>query len=135
VRRPWLAASLTAGALATAASGCGGDGEDLVEEGSLRECLATGGLKFEPVEVSGGAVLGSASPDFRLVTEEGDGVDVVVEKDEQRAERTAADIRGSLATFGSADSVILVNRNAVVVFEAEPPGDLRQSVEDCLEGG
>jgi hypothetical protein len=133
MRRPWLAASLTAGALATAAPGCGGDGEDLVEEGALRDCLAGEGLRFEPVEVSGGAVLGSAAPDFRLVTEGGDGVDVVVEKGEQKAERTAADVRGSLAAFGSADSVVLVNRNAVVVFETEPPGDLRQSVENCLD--
>jgi hypothetical protein len=135
VRLPWLAGSLAASALATIALGCGGGGEDVVEEGPLRDCLAGEGLKFEPVEVSGGAVLGSASPDFRLVTEDGDGVDVVVEKDEQRAERTAADIRGSLASLGSADSVVLVNRNAVVAFEATPSADLRRSVEGCLEGG
>ena len=133
MRRPWLAASLAAAALGTAAFGCGGDGEDLIEEGSLRDCLAGEGLKFEPVEVSGGAVLGSASPDFRLVTEEGDGVDVITEKDEQRAERIAADIRGSLQAFGNTDGVVLVNRNAVVAFEAQPSAELRQSVESCLD--
>ena len=129
-----LSITLAALALAAGATGCGGDDGDLIEEGSLRDCLAGEGLKFEPVEVSGGVALGSVSPDFRLVTESGDGVDVVVQKDEQKAERTAADVRGSLQALGAGDSVVLVNRNAVVVFEGEPSADLRRSVETCLEG-
>ena len=130
--RSRFALLLAATTLAVGATGCG-DGEDLLEEPSLRDCLAGEELELEPVNVSGGVVLGSISPDFRLVTPAGEGVDVVVQGTEQKASRTAADIRGSLQAFGAADSVVIVNRNAIVVFEGKPSADLRRRVEDCLD--
>ena len=120
--------------LAGALTACGdGDGEDLVEEGSLRDCLAGAGLKVEAPDVAAGARLGNVSPDFRAITTEGDGLDVIVHGTEQKARRSAADIRGALATFGAAGSEVVARRNAVVVFEQAPSGGSSEAVESCLE--
>jgi hypothetical protein len=122
-----VAVNLLVGGLA----GCGDDGEDLLGESELQDCLAEEGLTIEPPEAVN-PVLGSASPDFTAITTEGVPVYAMVEKNEQRANRTAADIRASLLTVGSGDRVVIAKRNAVVAFDGEPTSGSRQSVDGCL---
>ena len=120
-------------AVAALASGCG-DGEDLLSESSLRECLASEGLTVEAPDLVASPALGNVSPDFRAVTEEGAGVDVVVQASEEKARRSAADIQGALRSLGAGGSEVVSNRNAIAVFEEPPVASSRQAVERCLEG-
>jgi hypothetical protein len=112
-------------------AGCG-DGEDLIGESSLQDCLAGEGLRAEAPDLAASASLGNVSPDFRVLTTEGTGVDMIVQGSEERARRTAADIRGALQAFGATDSVVLARRNAIAVFEQAPTDASRQAVERCL---
>ena len=115
--------------------GCGDSGEDLIEESELRDCLAGKELAIEAPDVASSAGLGNVSPDFRAVTAEGVVVDVVVQRSEQKAARTAADIRGALQSFGAASSEVLAQRNAVLVIDGTPSEDSRAALDDCLADG
>lgn len=127
-----LAALALAALLAAATPGCGEEGEDLISEGALRECLGGAGLALEPPELGVSAGLGSASPDFRARTAEGTVVAFVVEKTPQRAERSAADIAAAQAGFGGGGGEVIAELNAIAVFEEEPSEGSREAVEGCL---
>ena len=131
---PHLARAASAIAvLAVAAGGCGSDGDDRLEESSLRECLASGELAIEPPgATAAGAALGNASPDFSATTPGGVEVDVIVTETDRAAERTAADVRAALLSFGVADAEILRERNAVVVIAGAASAAERGAIEDCL---
>ena len=119
--------------LALLAPGCGGDdGEDLTSEDALRDCLTEEGLTVEASDLSSSAGLGNATPDFRVTSSDGEIADVIVEGSEEKADRTAADVQGAKASFGAGQTVVVKEKNAVVVFEDEPPGELRQQVETCV---
>jgi len=127
------ASAVIAVALATAGGGCGSDGDDRLEESSLRECLAAGELEIEPPgATAAGAALGTASPDFSATTPGGIEVDVIVTEGDRAAKRTAADVRAALLGFGVADAEIMSERNAVVVVTGEASADARGVIEDCL---
>jgi len=114
------------------AVGCGGGGDDAIDEGALRECLAEGGLEIEAAAATS-PTLGSASPDFRASID-GLPVDVIVERDQDRAQRTGADLRGALGTFGVAnvDRRLLEERNVIAVFSGDPSAGQREAVASCL---
>jgi ABC-type glycerol-3-phosphate transport system substrate-binding protein len=127
------ASAIAALALAAAAGGCGSDGDDRLEESSLRECLAAGELEIErPGATAAGAALGNASPDFSATTPGGVEVDVIVTESDRAAERTAADVRAALLSFGVADAEIVNERNAVAVVTGGASADERGAIEDCL---
>lgn len=131
-----LTALAAAATIAGAALGCGGsDGEDLVGEGELRECLTDAGFGLQSPELSASAGLGSASVDFRATSSEGAAVDLVVLGTTRKAERTAADIAAARATFGGAGGEVIAKRNAIAVFQEDPSEDSRRAVEECLGGG
>jgi hypothetical protein len=120
--------------LALALAGCGGEeGESLLSEDGIRDCLAERGLSIQEPDATG-IGLGSVSADFEAVTAEGVSVGVVVERSEQKARRAAADIRGALASFGASGSEVIAERNAVAVFDGEPSEDARAAVQGCLSG-
>lgn len=124
-------AALALAALAAGAAGCGEEGEDLIEEGELRQCLSEAGLALEPPELGANAGLGSVSPDFRARTAEGALVAFVVEGTERKAERAAADVAAARAGFGGGGEVV-ANANAIAVFEDDPAAGAREAVEGCL---
>ena len=57
-----------------------------------------------------------------------------MQRSEQKAQRTAADIQGALASFGAAGSEVIAERNAIAVFDGEPTEDARAAVQGCLSG-
>jgi hypothetical protein len=122
------------GALALALGACGGDdGDELVDETELRECLAGSALEVQPPgRTGGGAALGNASPDFVAVTADGIEVDFIVQGDERKAERAAADIQAALASFGASSSEVLRERNAIAVIAGEAGEGDHAAIEDCL---
>lgn len=129
VRR--TAFALVAG-LILAAGGCGGDdGGEGASEDSVRDCLTEAGLAVEASDLGASASLGSASPDFRVLSDDGEIADLIVERDEEKASKTAADIEGAKQSFGAAQAVVVKKQNAVVVFEDEPARAFREQVEGC----
>ena len=122
-------------AASLAAAGCGDDAPDLIEEDSLRDCLTQQGMTVEAPDVSSAARLGNVSPDFRIITPDGVGVDVVVQGTAEKAQRTAANIQGALLSFGVEGSEVVTSKNATVIFEDVPSGDSRASVAECLDPG
>jgi len=134
-RRSRIAILACASALvAPALAACGDDTEDLVEEASLRECLADSELKIQPPPATAGGGLGNVSPDFTAVTAEGVEVEVVVHGSEQKAMRSAADIRGALVSFGAPASEVLQRRNTIAVVGEGASEAERAAIEDCLGG-
>ena len=130
--RRTLGALLAAAALA---AGCGGDeSPELASEDGLRDCLAEGGLNAAPEAQSASPGLGSVSADFSVVSAEGVAVGVVVQRTEEKARRTAADISAALASFGATDAEVVSDRNAIAVFDAEPSADALEVIEGCLAG-
>ena len=120
-------------AAAILAAGCGGDdGEDLTSEDALRDCLTEEGLTVEAADLSSSASLGNASPDFRVMAGTGELADVIVVGSAEKADRTAADVQAAKASFGAGQTVVVKDRNAIVVFEDEPPGEFRSQVETCV---
>ena len=117
---------------AVLAIGCGDDGGGS-DEAAVRECLAENGLEIE-AGAAPRSTLGAASPDFRA-TIDGVSVDVIVERDEDRAARAAADLRGALATFGVAnvEERLVHGGNVIAVFSGEPSSSQSESVSGCLE--
>jgi hypothetical protein len=135
LRRLPAAASICAsllGSLALAA--CGEEGEEVVDQDALRECLAGAELEIEPPQATAGAGLGNVSPDFRAVTADGIAVDLIVQKNEGKARRSAADIRAALLSFGAAGSEVVSRRNAIAVIDGEIPEAELSAIEDCLGG-
>jgi hypothetical protein len=132
---PFVLATATAAIIASAALlavGCGGDdGDDLTSEDALRDCLTEEGLTVEASDLSSSASLGNASPDFQVMSGDGEIADVIVEGSDQKAERTAADVQGAKASFGAGQAVVVKEQNAVIVFEREPPAEFREQVETC----
>jgi hypothetical protein len=114
------------------AAGCGDDGEDLTSEDALRDCLTEEGLTVEASDLSSSASLGNATADFRVMSSDGEIADVIVEGSEEKADRTAADVKGATASFGAGQTVVVNEKNAVVVFEDDPPAEFRQQVETCV---
>lgn len=120
-------------AAALFAAGCGGDdGDDLTSEDALRDCLTEEGLTVEASDLSSSASLGNATPDFQVMSQSGEIADVIVEGSEEKADKTAADVQGARLSFGAGDAVVVNEKNAVVVFEDEPPADFREQVETCV---
>jgi hypothetical protein len=120
-------------AAALLAAGCGGDdGDGLTSEESLRDCLAEQGLTVEASGLSSSAGLGNATPDFRVMSKQGEIADVIVEGSEQKADKVSADVQGAKQSFGAGNAVVVKEKNAVVVFEAEPPAEFRGQVEICV---
>jgi hypothetical protein len=132
--RPILAVVLSI-ALAAVGAGCGGGGddEDLATEDDVRNCMSEAGLEIEPPGLSPNPGLGSASPDFRALGEDGVAIDVVVFGNPDKAERAAADVRGALAGFGAGDAEVLFEGNALAVFDQAPSGADRDTVQACLK--
>jgi hypothetical protein len=126
-----LAAIALSLALCAGIAACGEEEEQLVDEDELRGCLTGEGLKMEAPDLSSSAALGSTTPDFRALTAEGTAVDLVVLGTERKAERAAIDIRAARAGFGGGGEV-LVNRNAIAVFDVAPTEGSRSTVESCL---
>ncbi len=129
---PRLLALIAAAALAVLAQACGGEEEKLLTEDSLKQCLAGNELTIKPPELSANAGLGNVSPDFSAETSDGVPVDVIVQGNERKATRTAADIQGALQSLGAVDSEVVAERNGIVVFQGAPSQDSRSAVEDCL---
>jgi hypothetical protein len=131
--RARFAALLTV-ALALFAASCGGDDDvdNLTAEDSLRDCLTEEGLTVEASDLGSGAALGTASPDFQVISDDGEVADVIVEGSEEKANKTAADVKGAKQSFGASQAVVVKEKNAVVVFEDEPPADFREQVETCV---
>lgn len=111
--------------------GCGGDG-DGSDEADVRECLAENGLEIHAAAPARPTLAG-VPPDFSA-TVGTLSVDVIVERDEDRATRTAADLRGSLASFGVAnvEERLLQGGNVIAVFDGEPSSEQSESVSACL---
>jgi hypothetical protein len=131
---PARAKALCLPLVALMAGGCGGGGDERLGAAGLRECLAGAGLRVEGAAPAVNPTLGSARPDFRAFL--GDlPVNLIVERNEVRARRRAADVRGSLATFGVADADrrVLQERNVTAVFEGDPTSDERKVVASCLD--
>ena len=115
------------------AAGCGGgDGDGLTSEESLRDCLAEQGLTVEPSDLSSSAGLGNATPEFRVMSQQGEIADVIVEGSEEKADKVSADVQAAKQGFGAGNAVVVQEKNAVVVFEDEPPADFREQVETCV---
>lgn len=120
-------------AAALLAAGCGGDdGDDLTSEDSLRDCLTEQGLAVEASDLSSSAGLGNATPDFRVVSQQGEIADVIVEGSEEKADKVSADVQGAKQSFGAGNAVVVNEKNVVVVFEDEPPAQFRDKVESCV---
>lgn len=117
-----------------AAAGCGGDdGDNVTAEDAMRDCLTEEGLTVEASDLGSSASLGSASPDFQVLSEKGEIADVIVEGSDEKASKTAADIKGAKQAFGAANAVVVKEQNAVVIFEDTPPADFRDGVLSCAQ--
>jgi hypothetical protein len=90
------------------------------------------GLTVEASDLSSSAALGNASADFRVMSGAGEIADVIVEGAEEKANKVAADVQAAKQSFGAGNTVVVQEKNAVVVFEDEPPAEFRQQVETCL---
>ena len=103
----------------------------MADEPGLRECLADAGWAVEATAV--GAPLGGVAPDFSA-SQGGLTAYVVIERDAERAERTAARLRGALATFGASgvEQRLVQERNAIAVFSEAPDAAQRDDVTSCL---
>ena len=120
-------------ALTLAASGCGGEDEEAIGEGSLRNCLADSGWKQQAEGATPNAPFFNLATDFRLRVPDGGSAGFVVEGSEEKAQRRTADIRAALRTFGaSPDQRLVAKRNVIAVFDRAPSADARQTLEDCL---
>jgi hypothetical protein len=129
---PRVAAALLA--LALTASGCGGENEDVLEEGSLRTCLADSGWKQQAEGATPNAPLFNQPTDFRLKVPDGGSAGFVVEGSDEKVKRRVADMRAALRTFGVADpdQRLLARRNVIAVFDRVPSDETRSSVESCI---
>ena len=128
-------AALALTALIAVAAGCGGGVDDVkVDRGQLRECLAGAGFKSDQGGGAGDRLyLGALTPDFRGQLGDGNGLAVVIEPNQQRAERDAADVRSALSLYASdPDRQLVQGRNALLVFEAPPSSEQRGALSGCL---
>jgi hypothetical protein len=137
-RRLGAAASL---ALVVILPGCGGGGGggSTIGEKALRDCLAQAGIVERPPGSQPSGAVGYAptfSPDFTAYTRNGVGISVIVQRTDGRARSTAADVRGALASVGTAAGGaagrVLTQANAVVVFSRVPSSADRDAVRACM---
>jgi hypothetical protein len=129
----WRATGAALVSAALLAAGCGGDdGDDLTSEDALRDCMTEEGLTVEASDLSSSASLGNASADFRVMAGDGEIADVIVEGSEEKANKVAADVQGAKQSFGAGKAVVVNEKNAVVVFEDEPPDEFREQIESCV---
>jgi hypothetical protein len=121
-------------ALTLAASGCGGEDEEVLREDPLRTCLADSGWKQQAEGTTPNAPLFNLPTDFRLKIPDGGGAGFVVEGNDEKVKRRVADIRAALRTFGVADpdQRLLARRNVIAVFDRVPSAETRRSVESCI---
>ena len=129
-----FAVAVLALALLASLTGCGGDdgGGRQVQEDALRDCLTEGGLTVEGSDLGSSAGLGNATPDFQVISAQGEIADILVEGSDGKAQRKAADVIGAKQSFGAGQADVVVKHNAVIVFERTPPDDFRQAVETCV---
>lgn len=129
-----IALTATALALLAGLGGCGGDeGEGgQVQEDALRDCLTEEGLTVEASDLGNSAGLGNASPDFQVMSSQGEIADVLVEGSDEKANRRAADIQGAKQSFGAGQAEVVAKQNAVIVYERKPPDDFRRQIETCV---
>ena len=129
-----LALAAVALALAGPLTACGGDDGDggQVQEDALRDCLTEEGLTVEASDLGSSAGLGNATPDFQVMSEQGEIADILVEGSDQKAKNKAADIAGAKQSFGAGQTDVVVKENAVIVYERTPPADFSEQVETCL---
>jgi hypothetical protein len=125
-------------ALAGTLVACGSEDSDQLSEGDVRECLAGNGLGAKPPADAASRYAPlylSRAPDFSAYSEGGTQVDVVVQGAADKAERTAADVRGAMLPLGisDADQRVVASRNVVAVFAESPSSDERKAVSGCLE--
>jgi hypothetical protein len=125
-------------AIATSLAACGDEKADLVGEDDLRECLADEGLGPNPEGGSGatGAPLYlSTAPDFSAYSADRTRLDVVVQGSEEKAERTAADVRSAMLPLGISDAEdrVIAKRNVVAVFADSPSQQDREAASSCLK--
>ena len=83
-----LALAAVTVALAVPVIGCGDDDGDggQVQEEALRDCLTEEGLTVEASDLGSSAGLGNATPDFRVMSEQGEIADILVEGSDQKAD-------------------------------------------------
>jgi hypothetical protein len=116
---------------------CGSEESDQLSEDAVRECLAENEIGAQPrgEGAAGPPVYLSAAPDFSAYSRDGTRVDLIVQGTEEKARRTAADVRGAMLPLGipDADRRVVVNRNAVAVFADSPSPESRETVSACLE--
>ena len=127
---------LAVAALASPLASCGDENDDLLAEDTIRECLADQGMGAKPRgrDVSSPPVYLSTAPDFSAYSRDGTRVDVVVQGTEEKAEQTAADVRGAMLPLGisDADKRVVAKRNVVAVFADSPSREEREAVSACL---
>jgi hypothetical protein len=126
-------------ALAGSLAACGGEeSDDLIGEDSVRECLANSGFGRNPPagEAVGYAPLYlSTAPDFSAYSDGGIQVDVVVQGSDEKAERTAENVRGAMLPLGISDAGerVLSGGNVVAVFAGSPSAADADAVSSCLK--
>ena len=102
----------------------------------MRECLAEHGMGAKPrgEAATSPPVYLSAAPDFSAFSSDGTRVDVVVQGNDAKAERAAADVRGAMLSLGISDSDqrVVAQRNVVAVFADSPSREEREAVAGCL---
>ena len=86
---------------------------------------------MEASDLGASAGLGNATPDFQVISKEGEIADVLVEGSDRKASRRAADITGAKQSFGAGQTDVVVKSNSVIVFERTPPAGFRDQVETC----
>jgi hypothetical protein len=131
-------AALACIGFAASAAGCGDGREHLIGADALRDCLAKRGASFggQRPGATGYAPLFHLAPDLqgRIA---GSSIGVFIERSSDAALHGAADARGTLGGLGISNAAgsVLVQRNAVVVFEPPPSNGARDAVRSCLEAG
>lgn len=130
-----IAIGMLASALLVPLAGCGSDDEGggAVQEDELRDCLTQEGLTVEASDLGSSAALGNATPDFQVMSKQGEIADLLVEGSDEKANRRAADVQGAKQSFGAAQTEVVVKHNAVIIYESSPPGSFRSQVETCVE--
>jgi hypothetical protein len=105
----------------------------------VRECLAGAQIKPRAPGAGTDEWTGYAPifvPDFTAYSADGTPVAIIVQGSEQRANRTAAHLRGAVASLGGAPGAaeVIARQNAVAVFARRPSSEVRSAVRSCLAG-
>jgi hypothetical protein len=104
---------------------------------ALRDCLAKQGASFggQHPGATGYATIFHLAADLQGSIA-GSSIGVFIEKRAQGARRDAADAKSALSAIGVTDPAgsVVLDRNAVVVFEPPPSVRARDAVRACLAG-